>query len=117
MIAKYYIYRNLRTGGFSVKYRGRVVDRDNFFIGKNVTFKVNETGRQRVIREKQKNVHAYSVVERYMFAANKDLDLVDSLPVIAYNPYTAAYFTCNGNKITEANKVLFHNGRCYLLDK
>ena len=116
-VAKFYIYRNLHTGGFSIKKRGRVIDRDNFFIGEEVKFKVNELGRQRVIREKRKNVHAYSVVERYTFAANKDADLVDKLPVITYNPYIAAYFTCNGNKITEAKKVLFYNGKCYLLDK
>lgn len=115
--AKFYIYRNLHTGGFSIKLRGRVIDRDNFFIGEKVTFKVNELGRQRVIKEKRKNVHAYSVVEKYTFAANKDADLVDSLPVITYNPYIAAYFTCNGVKITDAKKVLFHKGKCYLLDK
>lgn len=115
--AKFYIYRNLHTKGFSIKLRGRVVDRDNFFIGENVTFKVNELGRQRVIKEKRKNVHAYSVAERYTFAANSDADLVDNLPVITYNPYTAAYFTCNGLPIANAKKVLFLRGKCYLLDK
>jgi hypothetical protein len=115
--AKFYIYRNLHTGGFSIKLRGRVVDRDNFFIGENVTFKVNELGRQRVIREKRKNVHAYSVAERYTFADRRDADLVDSLPVITYNPYTAAYFTCNGAPITYARRILFHRGKCYLIDK
>lgn len=116
-VAKFYIYRNLHTGGFSIKQRGRVIDRDNFFIAKNVTFKVNELGRQRVIKEKRKNVHAYSVCDKYTFASNKDADLVDRLSVVTYNPYVAGYFTCDGQKIENANTVLFCKGRCYLLER
>lgn len=115
--AKFYIYRNLHTGGFSIKFRGRVIDRDNFFIGENVIFKVNELGRQRVIREKRKNVHAYSVAERYTFANDSDAKLIDKLKIITYNPYIASHFVCDDVKITGARRVLFHNGKCYLLDK
>lgn len=115
--AKYHIYRNLHTGGFSVKYKGKVIDRDNFFIAEGITFKVNKGGRQSVIRQQQKNVHAYVVCDKYMFAANKDLEQVDRLPTITYNPYVADYFTCDNKKIENATAVLFCEGKCYLLEK
>jgi hypothetical protein len=112
--AKYYIYRNLHTGGFSIKHRGLVIARDNFFIAENVTFKVNEIGRQRVIREKRKNVHAYTVSDKYTFASNTES--VDTLKIITYNPYTSSNFVCEGKNITSAEKVLFKGGHCYLLE-
>jgi hypothetical protein len=69
--AKYYIYRNLHTGGFSIKLRGKVVDRSNSFIANDISFKINEIGRQRVIMERQKNVHAYIVADEYTFQTTK----------------------------------------------
>ena len=111
-VAKYYIYRNLRTGGFSVKRRGRVVDRQKTLNAQDVTFKVNEIGRQRVIKEKQKNVHAYVVCDKYYLYSRQK---VDNLQVITYNPYVAANFVCNGKTIQQAEEVMFSNGKCYLL--
>ena len=62
---KYRLYRNLHKGCFSVqKYipnKGyRVVDHisDNITLY-GCTFKVYQSGREKVLREKQKNVHAY----------------------------------------------------------
>jgi hypothetical protein len=114
--AKYYVYRNLHTGGFSVKFLGRVIARDTFFMGIGVTFKVNESGRQRVIKDKKKNVHAYSVCDKYTFAANKDADKVDNLKVITYNPYVSAQFMCEGKSIEKTDSVLFYKGKCYLYE-
>lgn len=115
--AKYYIYRNLHTGGFSVRYRGRVIAHDDYFIGRNVEFRVSESGRQRVIKEKKKNVHAYSACDKYTFAGSNDYRLVDTLDRVSYNPYVAGHFTCNGKKIVRAQSVLFYRGVCYLLEK
>jgi hypothetical protein len=117
MQAKFYIYRNLHTGGFSIKKRGLVVDRDNFFIAENVAFKVNEMGRRRVILDKKKNVHAYCVSDKYSYCKFGSMKKIDSLPVITYNPYIAANFNCNGYLINNASKVLFKNGKCYLLER
>lgn len=110
--AKYYIYRNLHTGGFSVKYRGIVVERATDIVAENVTFKVNEIGRQRVIREKSKNVHAYVVCDKYKVVKSN----VDNLQVITYNPYKLDTFTCNKNPITSAKKTALSSGKCYLLE-
>jgi len=116
--AKYYIYRNLRTKGFSVRYRGKVIDRLFTFSAEGVIFKVNELGRQRVIKEKQKNVHAFVVADKYKdeFYPALTFGEIDKLDKITYNPYTDAHFVCNGKKIEEANKIVFQNGRCLLVE-
>jgi len=113
MTAKYYIYRNLRTKGFSVKYRGIVVYRTNCIIAHNVIFKVSKSGRNRVISERRKNVHAYAVADS--FRDVKKNYQVDSLLKITYNPYLHAQFMCNDCKIEDANEVIFKNGACYLI--
>ena len=115
MSAKYYIYRNLTAGAnmFSIRYKGRVIDRDDWFEASDVTFKVNQAGRERVLKEQQKNVHASVVAKNYMFTDTK----VDNNLVISYNPYTLAHFVCDGIKIENAKRVLFRYGKCYLLGK
>lgn len=112
--AKFYIYRNLRTKGFSVKKHGLVVDRSNSFEAEMVSFKVSEQGRQRVIKNKHKDVHAFVVTDKYIYTSMHQQ--VDKLLEITYNPYKGPYFMCNGSPITQANKVLFKDGKCYLLD-
>jgi len=60
---KVFVYFNLRKRCFSVKalegmYKGRVIaHRDSLHL-QDAEFKVSEKGRQRVIRERRKNVHA-----------------------------------------------------------
>jgi len=114
MSAKYYIYRNLHTGGFSVRYKGEVIDRPNVFGADGVTFKVNEGGRQRVIKEKKKNVHAFVVADKYSEFCHAP---VDGTSLITYNPYVADYFTCEGNRIDSAKEVTFFHGKCYLIEE
>lgn len=118
MSAKYYIYRNLHTGGFSVRFRGKVIDRAFTLEAEDVTFKVNETGRQRVIRDKQKNVHAFIVADKYTarhYYPSSSSE-PDSLGRITYNPYKDANFLCNGKAIRAAKKIATQNGRCFLLE-
>lgn len=67
-----------------------------------VTFKVSEAGRQRVIREKRKNVHAYAIGQ---------LVTLDTFEYdqerISYNPYKGASFTLGGTPIESADCVVF----------
>ncbi len=111
-MAKNYIYRNLHAGkAFSVRYRGKVVQRLTEFVALGVTFKVNELGRLRVIEERQKNVHAFVVAESII---QTQFSIAD-LQKVSYNPYTMSSFTINGVPIREAQGVVFSNGHCYLL--
>jgi hypothetical protein len=72
---------------------------------KNVTFKVSESGRQRVLKEKRKNVHAFVTGE-----------LIEKLPdhgkfdSARYNPYELEKFQSNGKYIDKADFAIL-NGR------
>lgn len=117
MKAKYYIYRNLRTTGFSIRYRGKVIDRLTTFTAENVEFKVNELGRQRVIIERQKNVHAFVVCDKYTVKKYPILNggLLDREGCVRYNPYQAAHFVCDGKRIDSAKEVVFQNCLCFVI--
>ena len=114
MAAKYYIYRNLHTGGFSIKYRGRVISRPMQFIATNVTFKVNESGRQRVIKEKQKNVHAYATTLSEPVILKYDIR-VNSNNEVSYNPYKTNYFfnKINNQPITKVDILVGIDGKIF----
>ena len=78
------VYFNLHKHLFSVqeKVNGRwkVVRHTDDITLHNVTFKVSEAGRQRVLREKRKNVHAYVIghLSDYQGAFSTE---------VKYNPY------------------------------
>jgi hypothetical protein len=78
------VYYNLHRHTFSIQHRidGRWLVRgyaDEVML-RDVTFKVSEGGRQRVIREGRKNVHAY--------VRGTLVDQTPATPVAAtYNPY------------------------------
>ena len=92
-VAQYYIYFNLHKKCFSVKYKGRVIHHLDNFLATGVTFKVSEKGRQKVIEQKRKNVHAYIVCDiLYSFDKNHNIDYLNELDRIKYNPYKYASF-------------------------
>lgn len=68
---RFKIYRNLHKQTFSIqgyvqeKKGYRVIDRANTMLLTDVTFKVMETGRQKVLQEKRKNVHAFITPVKY----------------------------------------------------
>ena len=59
-----FIYRNLHKGKWSIRSLdrddtyGRVIGHASILLMLDCSFTVSEAGRQRVLREKQKNVHA-----------------------------------------------------------
>lgn len=112
MAAYLYIYRNLRTGGFSVRYKGLVIERIMEGVAFDVMFKVNEAGRQRVLAEGQKNIHSFVVA---CGLARKTSREPTGLKEIYYNPYKQDCFTVDGVPIERASAVLFKHGKCYLL--
>jgi hypothetical protein len=92
---KVFVYFNLHRKCFSVKAlegasKGLVIKHATFVALTNVTFKVSEAGRQRVLQEQRKNVHAGVVGT-----------LVDSLDSVGservtYNPYKGSTFVLCG---------------------
>jgi hypothetical protein len=109
------IYRNLGNGLMSLTQQ---IDKRWLLIGHtdNVAleypkFQVSEAGRQRVIREGRKNVHAFAI-GRLAFAER--IDRAD-LKQIYYCPYTQPYFTWLGSNepVTDAELLVVIDNRVF----
>lgn len=122
-----HIYRNLKhrdrrawsVMAFDGPNKGKVVDVVDGVVLKDVRFVVNESGRQRVLREKQKNVHAFvdgTLVKTFALATLKtDLDGEDLVPRsgaksrVSYDPYRFSTFVredCGLAPVAEARLVV-----------
>lgn len=86
-----YVYRNLHRKCYSVKclITKRVIFHTDSIHLSNVQFRVGKKGRERVLREKQKNVHAGVV--GYI----TEDSLQDARVVVKYNPYKYSSFVRN----------------------
>lgn len=108
------VYRNLgkvSPENYSIqkKVGGRwlVVGHSNELILKDVKFKVSEVGRQRVIKEGRKNVHAFvygKLVNSIGFGKSQN-----SMIKISYNPYKSSKFfsTTDGTYVELAKYAKF----------
>lgn len=127
-----FVYYNFHRGCWSVKAldgtaRGRVVAHADKVTVRDAEFRVSEAGRQRVIREKKKNVHAGIVgtLDAWQGEATRAHPLrpyiIDGLwcrednryhkhgatqPRARYNPYECGHFvTDDGGKVERAPMV------------
>lgn len=82
------VYFNLHRKLFSVKQGGTVRGHGDTVKLHNATFKVSESGRQRVLKEQKKNVHAF--VEGELGTYNGDS--VVGYRKAYYNPYKVSTF-------------------------
>jgi len=104
------IYRNLHNGLISIKSAssGLVLGHAQSVDIAWADFVVHEAGRQRVLRDKQKNVHAYVkglLLNTSGFKPYKGrslgpvygaLDTIHKATVVSYNPYKAPHFVIKG---------------------
>lgn len=114
-------YRNLHKKCFSIVdlKTGRVFKHQFHVVLRNASFRVSESGRQRVLREKRKNVHAYVVGE----LVETNFQFPDLQPKEAYyNPYKVDSFRIwdetkrgpSDEKIEKASLVLLAPGSTYV---
>jgi hypothetical protein len=102
------VYRNLHKQCLSVLHRTekgwRLWKHLEQIELMNVKFKVSQAGRERVLKEKRKNVHA--------FVEGEYSDIASVTPpnirFVKYNPYIAGHFIDqeSGEKISESTWVL-----------
>lgn len=97
-----FVYRNLHRKCYSVKalegvFKGRVIAHTDSIVLSNVTFKVSKAGRERVLREKRKNVHAGVVG-----TIEEDCPSFVATQQVRYNPYLFETFVCRGDAILNA---------------
>ena len=77
------VYWNLHRKCFSVQHRGKVIMHTDDITLYDAVFKVSEAGRQRVLREKRKNVHAFIVGN----LNNSYMESLETSHRVTYNPY------------------------------
>ena len=114
--AKYYIYRNLTRGGFSVKHKGKVIDHADCIHAEGIEFRVNQAGRDRVLREKKKYVHAYVVADSYTVQGDEWQQLCthEFNHEVHYNPIKQDCFKSMTKPVTNVKSVLLGNGKVWI---
>ena len=79
-------HKNLHRGDWSITFKGKVVAHMPEIVLANVTFKIRETARQRVIAKRCREVHAWAEGEIALAPAR------GAPTPISYNPYHDATF-------------------------
>lgn len=105
------VYRNLKYKGlFSVQFEGLVVAHLATVQLTGVVFKVTETGRQRVLTQRQRNVHAYAI------GTFRSAPQPMATEPISYNPYHAGHFfrVQDQAPIHRAQAVVLSQGKAYV---
>ena len=78
-----------------------------YILLRNAKFVVQPAGREKVLREQRKNVHAF--VKGYLVNAKEADKLIKPIEwtqsAITYNPYEYPYFHLDGMKVTDATVV------------
>jgi len=112
MKARYYIYRNLNKGNlFSVKYKGKVIDYLESAKIVNPEFSVSQAGRNRAVKSKSRNVHAYIICDDYQKLCKRAN--VNKLIRVSYNPFKYSnFYRMENSKLIKVEKAKL----CYLTE-
>lgn len=110
-----FVYYNLHKHVWSVKdlKTNLVIGHCDKVVLKDVTYKVYESGRQKVLATKQKNVHAGCVGELIDIETTDEYHRVE----ITYNPYKYDSFVEaeTKEKVYDDNLIIMENKRVYAL--
>jgi hypothetical protein len=111
-----FVYRNLHNERFSVRdtKTGKVILHTPAVLLRDVVFQVSEAGRQRVLREQSRNVHAGAV--GFLVVDPGEVAALAGLARFAasYNPYRADSFTDgDGRPVRASASVLLDQGRAW----
>lgn len=106
------MYYNLHKKCFSIRSKGKVVGHSDTVKVRFATFVVQPAGREKVIQQQRKNVHAFVRGELDRTRANPDLS---EYRQASYNPYKAPYFVDaeTGDELWAASDVILHKGKAY----
>lgn len=111
------VYRNLNNRKFSIvattgQFKGKVVAHADCLTLTNVTFKISQASRDRALREKTRNVHAFSIGTIESFA---DDCHDNTLEVITYRPFERdCFYRISDNQPIECcSKLYLNNGMAF----
>ena len=102
-----YVYFNLHKKVWSVRQSGKVVKHTKNIILKDCRFLVGKAGRERVIREGRKNVHAG--ISGYVVDDIPDI-VQSSCGHLTYNPYKYKGFV----SIEDPHEVVTHSDYAHM---
>ena len=101
------VYRNLHKKCWSVRQGGKVKVHTSYICLQAAEFVVQPAGREKVLREQKKNVHAfvrgYLISAKTMNRLNKDIEW--TMDAVTYNPYKHPHFTCGEFEAVRAELV------------
>lgn len=102
---KVMVYYNLHKHTFSVTYKGRLISHSDYVKLKDVEFRVRQGGRERVIREKSKNVHSFVIgtLMDYCEFPCENLPGEPNNNIVTYNPYKY-----NSYVMKDTEEPIFH---------
>jgi len=115
---KYFCYFNLHKHVFSLRsHKTKLVEYHSTTVRlSNCVLKVSQAGRDRVLKEKRKNVHAGVLGE----LCDKDFDIdIEALEgdfiELTYNPYKYDSFVVKttGVAVESAETIILHNKRVF----
>lgn len=113
------VYRNLNNGKLSIRQKGIVYGYCNRIMLQQCRFVVSEAGRNRVLREQRKNVHAY--ITGYLVPFASDEVFVEKEDAsVTYNPYNKGYFYFRETEeaVYETDKaVVYSDGRMFISEQ
>ena len=103
------VYYNLHKKCLSIRHKGKVIEHAREVTLTDARFHVQPAGRERVLREKKKNVHAYvsgKLKESFWFLQSPSY-VWTAEQRVSYNPYKYKSFVDNltNKTITSANGV------------
>ena len=106
------VYWNLHKNIWSIMKKGKVIGHRDTILLKDVRFIVSQAGRNRVLKEKKKNVHAFAegiVIDNYEY---------NRLDQITYNPYKFPYFYYKRDESIAliADRVVLENKKIFTTD-
>lgn len=101
------VYRNLKSGKWSVVVGRRVADQARWLYVQDARFVVQPGGRERVVREQKKYVHAFVRGDRAGWR-----DMPEDVIRVTYNPYAAPTFVRldTGAPVVGAARVWLYEG-------
>ena len=82
---KVMVYWNLHKKCFSVKQKGKVLAHTGYVELFYPSYRVSQSGRNRVLREQRKNVHAYVV--GYVAKTPSTSIFFGNIKIVRYDPY------------------------------
>jgi hypothetical protein len=112
---KVMVYYNLHKHTFSIAHKGLVISHADYVKLKDVEFRVRQGGREKVIKEKRKNVHSFVIgtLMDYCKYPCEDLPSEPNTNIVTYNPYKYNSYVMKDTEepIYNANEVEMINLR------